>query len=129
MKSWLIRAGKGRHMVHLRAVVLGEDLCLCFGGGGASHIGAVALATPRPSLRDAAKTSASASVLCVTGHKDDMLARSLALRAAACLERQVAATVGLHLDDASAEDIAALCRNATTALEKGLKKMRSLPSE
>jgi hypothetical protein len=56
-------------------------------------------------------------VLCVTGHKDDELARALALRAASRLGRMVVVTVGLHVEAAGPEDIALLRGNCEAALE------------
>jgi hypothetical protein len=120
MDERLIRSGEGKHQVALHVVRLGEDLCLCFGGGEQPHIGAVALATPRESLRGTGERSASASVLCVTGHKDDELARALALRAASRLGRMVVVTVGLHVEAAGPEDIALLRGNCEAALERFL---------
>ena len=55
--------------------------------------------------------SSSASVLCLTGHKEDLLARKAALELARMLGHTVTVTVGLHIDDASAEAIAMLEAN------------------
>lgn len=64
--------------------------------GGIPHVGSTALAIPRPSLKDPSRTSATSSVLNVTGHKDDELARRLAESLAAGLNRVVAVTAGVH---------------------------------
>lgn len=64
--------------------------------GGIPHVGTTALAIPRPSLKDPGRMSATASVLNVTGHKDDELARRLAESLAAGLNRVVAVTAGVH---------------------------------
>lgn len=76
------------------------------------------MATPRPSLADKAKVSASASVLCVTGHKEDQLARDAALRLSSAFQCIVVVTVGLHVDDASAEEIRRLSDNYQAALDE-----------
>ena len=55
--------------------------------------------------------SSSASVLCLTGHKEDLLARKAALELARMLGHTVTVTVGLHIDNASAEAIAMLEAN------------------
>jgi hypothetical protein len=80
----------------------------------------VALAAPRESLRGGGERSASASVLCVAGHKDDELARALALRAATRLGRLTVVTVGLHVEAAGPADIALLVGNCEEALERFL---------
>ena len=66
---------------------------------------------PRPSLKDKNIVSSSASVLCLTGHKEDLLARKAALELASMLGHTVTVTVGLHIDDASAEAIVMLEAN------------------
>jgi hypothetical protein len=43
---------------------IGPDLLVAIWGGEKPHIGAVAAAQPRPSLKDPAVTSATASVIC-----------------------------------------------------------------
>ena len=62
-------------------------------------------------LKDKNIVSSSASVLCLTGHKEDLLARKAALELARMLGHTVTVTVGLHIDDASAEAIAMLEAN------------------
>lgn len=86
--------------VKLNAAFVGKDLLVWLTGGQA-HIGAVALATPRPSLKDGEKISADASVMAVSGHKEDLLARKIALALAAKLNIPVCVTAGLHWDAAT----------------------------
>jgi hypothetical protein len=111
MHSFSLSAGSGRYQVEAVVVVCGRDLAIHIGGGESPHIGAAALAIPRPSLIDKAALSASASVLCVVGHKEDEIARTAALRMAASVNACVTVTVGLHIDDASAIDITTLQSN------------------
>lgn len=111
MKVIAVKTGEGIYTVEATATVCGKDYNVCIGGGDTYHIGAVALGIPRPSLADAAKISASASVLCVTAHKEDEVARETALRLATLLNTRVVVTCGLHIDDASSEDIKKLYEN------------------
>jgi len=74
----------------------GHDLTVCLAGGRA-HIGSSALAVPRPSLAHAPEKGATASVLAVPGHKDDEVARPLALTLAARLNAAVCVTCGIHV--------------------------------
>ena len=83
--------------LRLRCVRMGEDICLTLCGGEQEHIGAVAVAQPRPSLADPARTSATASVIALPGHQEDMLARELALKVAATLNVTVCVACGIHL--------------------------------
>ncbi len=111
MFSFYIKAGAGMHLVEAIAVVCGADVSVSFGGGQKCHIGASALAIPRPSLQDKERLSATASVICVTGHKDDELARYAALKLATALNCCVNVTVGLHVDGAVSGDINKLVGN------------------
>jgi hypothetical protein len=86
-------------------------------GGERPHVGAVGLGIPRPSLRDCACTSATSSVLTVTGHKDDALAKPLAERVAARLNQVAVVVVGVHVDGATAGEIALLSENVGRAAE------------
>ncbi|MGD8524504.1 MAG: hypothetical protein PVF56_25390, partial [Desulfobacterales bacterium] len=54
---------------------IGPDLLVAIWGGEKPHIGAVAMAQPRPSLKDPEVTSSTASVFSYVGHKEDDLAK------------------------------------------------------
>jgi gallate decarboxylase subunit D len=111
VRSVSIGNGAGRHRVEAVIVFCGPDISVSFGGGESPHIGAVALGVPRPSLADASKPSASASVLCVTGHKEDEIVRAAALELATVFTCRVIVAAGLHVDNATAEDIRLLDEN------------------
>jgi hypothetical protein len=68
--------------------------------GGLAHLGAVAVAYPRPSLRDPAKTSATSSVLTRLGHRDDFLARPASELLAETLNVPVTVVAGVHIGPA-----------------------------
>ena len=90
-----------REAYNLEAFVkeIGQDLLVAMWGGERPHIGAVAVAQPRPSLRDESAVSATASVFCYVGHKDDLLAKESAEKLSATLNTNVTLTVGIHWDD------------------------------
>ena len=123
MFSFTVAAGAGVHRVDALCVLAGSDLCLCLAGGESPHIGAAALAVPRESLCGDGESSASASVLCVTGHKEDELARETALRFAARLGCRVLVSAGLHIDRAGGRDIALLLENCRAALDMALERL------
>ena len=125
MYSFNVAAGEGAHRVEVWGALLGVDLCLCIGGGEKPHIGAAALAVSRESLRGDGGISASASVLCVPGHKEDELARETALRFAAGLDCRVLVSAGLHIDRGTEADISLLLGNCRTALELALEKLKN----
>ena len=105
------------HNVAASAVWLGPDLLVYIRGGEAPHIGAVAMATPRPSLADPAVTSATASVFTYVGHKEDALAKQAAETLAAALNTRVVVTAGLHWDDLDAEGIAQASANGRAVVD------------
>lgn len=111
VKCITLESGEGRWKVYLIAYFLEQDINVMIYGGETPHIGAVALAIPRASLRKPEQISASASVLCVTGHKEDQLARDAAIKLASISGSVICVSVGLHIDSASDKDIEMLVKN------------------
>lgn len=99
---------RDRLLLTMSAIPMGEDLCVALYGGDRPHIGAVAISQPRPSLADPAARSSTTSVVAVPGHKEDILARQVSARLAAALNVVVSVTCGIHVDAATAADIAAV---------------------
>jgi hypothetical protein len=112
MEKMEFQTGEGKHMLDATVLFCGADLALIIGGGSKPHIGACALAVPRPSLDNkAGGVSSSASVICVSGHKEDQLAREAAVELAAAYNCVVAVSIGMHVDNATIEDISQLSDN------------------
>jgi hypothetical protein len=118
--------GTGNLRVEIAAFICGKDIVVVIEGGTRYHVGAVALAIPRPSIADPAQISASASVLCVTGHKEDELARDTALQIASLLNCTVTVIAGIHIDAADAQNISELTDNCTYAIRKLMDKLGDL---
>lgn len=95
---------------------LGNDYLLTVWGGEA-HIGAVAMAQPRPSLADPSRLSATASVFCYVGHKEDEVVKEVSERLAAALEAKVVVAAGLHWDDLEPEGIKQVLRNVQALVD------------
>lgn len=106
-------SGEGRLDLKASARWVGPDLLVCIQGGEKPHLGAVAMAQPRPSLADPARTSATASVFTFPGHKEDLMARQAALELAAALETRVVVTAGAHWPGLTPEEIEQVVRNAS----------------
>ena len=111
-------AGTGRHRVEGTAVATGSGVIVSLTGGERPHVGAVGLGVPRPSLRDPAQRSATSSVLTLTGHRDDALAKPLAELVASRLGQVAVVVVGVHIDDATEEDIARLSEYTRQTAER-----------
>ena len=116
MISHCVRAGKGKHVIEAVALVCGRDLSVSICGGEVYHIGASALAAPRASLKDPEKVSASASVICLVGHKEDEVARHAALDLATTFSCNANVAVGIHVDNATEADLAQVWKNYKIAL-------------
>jgi gallate decarboxylase subunit D len=106
--------------------LLGNDLLLVIYGGTHPHIGAVALGIPRESLMDSNAHSASVSILTLTGHKDDEIAREIARSTAASLRRVVTVIVGIHLDQATEAQIQSFIINARSLAQLIVEKVPAL---
>lgn len=87
----------------VQITMLGEDCHLLLMGGDRPHIGCTVLAAPRPSLHidktEETKMSSTASVVNVTGHKDERLCRYLAEKIAAKKQTVTVCTGGFHVDE------------------------------
>ena len=91
---------------------IGQDLLVAMWGGVRPHIGAVAIAQPRPSLKDQSLRSATASVFCYPGHKDDIVAKEAAVKISSALNTNVTVMAGIHWDDIDEEGIKAVIKNS-----------------
>ncbi|MBW1981416.1 MAG: hypothetical protein JRJ12_09345 [Deltaproteobacteria bacterium] len=95
---------------------LGEDYLLSI-WGGVAHIGAVGMAQPRPSLQDPSRVSATASVFCYVGHKEDEVVKEVSERLASALAAKVVVVAGLHWDNLSGEEISQVVSNVRALAE------------
>lgn len=84
---------------------LGEDILITVKGGDKPHIGTAVLAVPRLSLTGDKTISTTSSVLNVTGHKDEVICRMLAEKAAQKYEVTAVCVGGFHMDGISAGQI------------------------
>jgi gallate decarboxylase subunit D len=115
------RIDEGGFLVEALCQRLGNDYLVAI-WGGAAHIGAVAMAQPRPSLADPARMSASASVFCYVGHKEDELAKKASEKLAAALEAKVVVTAGLHWDNLKVAEIEQIVSNVFAVIELIVKE-------
>ena len=119
----MVSLGRKSHRISLRAARSGEDLVVIVSGGDKPHVGAIAVGIPRPSLRNPGKTSSTVSVFNLTGHKDEVIAWSISERMTSSLNRVVVVIAGVHMNDASEQDIEKLLFNSKKCAERALKEM------
>ncbi len=103
--------GQGRDAVTLVALAQGHDVVLRVTGGRA-HVGAVAVAVPEAPATGRAYTALAV----VPGHAEGPLAEEGAARLSSATGHACVALVGIHQDDATAEEIAAIVRNVRRGL-------------
>ena len=101
---------------------IGPDLLVAIWGGEKPHIGAVAVAQPRPSLKDPEVTSATASVICNVGHKEDELVKAASEILASVLKTQVVVAAGIHWDNLDENGIQTIIKNSRILVEMIMEK-------
>ena len=102
---------------------IGDDLVVMISGGEKPHVGAVAIGIPRSSLANPENISATASVFALVGHKEDDLARIMARKLAASLQRNVVVTVGIHVDQILPEGIGSIEQSCRNILEELINQL------
>lgn len=110
--------GRGDTALEVYLVMVGQDMSIAIYGGVKPHIGAVAVAVPRPSLRGDGKTSATTSVYNLVGHKDDEIAKPVAEQVAAATNRVVTVAAGFHLDNITPTQIKECLANIRQAVAR-----------
>ncbi len=125
MKPISVSIKEGRFKLEALVKAVGRDLLVAVWGGTHPHIGAVALALPRPSLRDKKKTSATSSVLTLLGHKEDVTARTISEVLASALKKNVVVTAGIHWDNLNPEEIQTIVNMTERLTRKIIEKVGS----
>jgi hypothetical protein len=124
-KEFTINTSEGEYDLSASVRLIGRDLLVAIWGGEKPHIGAVAMAQPRPSLKDPEVTSSTASVFSYVGHKEDELAKATAEILAATLKTNVIVTAGIHWDNLPEKGIQRVIKNSKMLVEMILEKMVS----
>jgi hypothetical protein len=121
--EFTIDTSEGAYDISASVRRIGPDILVAIWGGEKPHIGAVAMAQPRPSLKDPEVTSATASVFAYVGHKEDELAKAAAEILAATLKTNVVVAAGIHWDNLTPEAIQRVIKNSEVLVEMILEKI------
>ena len=121
--EFTINTNEGEYDLAASVRQIGQDILVAIWGGDKPHIGAVAMAQPRPSLRDPEVTSSTASVFAYVGHKEDELAKAAAEILAATLKTNVVVAAGIHWDNLPPEGIQRVIRNSEILVDMILTKI------
>ncbi len=111
-----------KHEITIVAQFCGADLNVSVFGGDKPHIGAVAIAVANIDGYER-KYSPTISCISVLDHKDEEVARYVAKELSKCLNSQVVVTAGIHIDNATSEDISIIMENVGNITEKLTKEI------
>jgi len=97
----MITSGEGKYKVWLEQKKIDDDLIYILGGGEKSHIGGVVICEPgKPT-----------NVIRLEGHYDDIVLQPIAEKACGKYKTTVVALGGVHVDNATEEEINTLVEN------------------
>ena len=97
----MITSGEGRYRVWLKVEILGEDRLYILGGGEKPHIGGMVIKEP----------GKEASILRLGTHYDYQVLQPIAEEACRKYKVTAAAVGGIHIDNASKEEIQIIVDN------------------
>ena len=108
---------EGKFKVTLQAITSGDDLTVIIGGGVKPHIGSVVIASPNKS------NNVKYTIWTDEGHKDNTVAEDVATELIKNFDfnKNVVVVAGLHIDNATKEDINRLVKNSNILVENLLK--------
>jgi len=108
---------EGVFEVSARTMIVGSDILVVL-TGGRSHIGAVSIAQPRPSIKDTKKISSTSSVFTRVGHKEDLVAKQMSEELSKELNKMVVVAAGIHWDKLKKKDIGLIIEMCRTITKK-----------
>ncbi len=125
MKEYQVVVDKdSRYEIIIKGYRCGEDYSFTICGGELHHIGAVALGCVRPYDPILGRNSSSVSVITAHNHKEDEVAREMANLFANELNCRVSVSAGIHIDNATIDELKILlsnCRKAFAMLLQDIK--------
>ena len=105
MKAFKLKVSRGRFSIQAQVQEMGRDVLVSLWGGNRPHIGAIGMATPRPSLKDPKKWSATSSNFTYVGHKEDSVVKMISEKLASRLKTHIVVVAGIHWDNMRPEEI------------------------
>lgn len=107
----MICVGSGKHIIYLTYLFIGDDILVIITGGD-EHIGGVSLLE-----------NSSFVTIGKKNHKDTIITKMIAPIIFDAVKKDVLVVCGIHLDDATKEDIDILTCNTKKCVEELLKEI------
>jgi len=123
--SFIINTNESEYNISANVRLIGDDVLVSIWGGEKPHIGAVAMAQPRTSLKDDSLTSSTASVFTYVGHKEDELVKAASEILASTLKTKVVVTAGIHWDNLPSRGIHKVIQNSKILVDLILERLVS----
>ena len=124
MKKKTFSCGSLPYKVKAEIRLVGSDLLVVLHGGSKPHIGSVAVAHPRPSLKDKKRVSSTSSLYNFLGHKDGAVAQKVSETLSATLNRNVVVVAGIHIDRITQRGIEKILENCDKLADKIYKSLK-----
>jgi hypothetical protein len=102
MQKFTVEISKGRFKIYGLVHEVGPDILVSIWGGTRPHIGAIGMAIPRRSLKNARQWSATSSNFTFEGHKEDLLVKKVSEKLATRMRRN-GRMCGVHWDGITAK--------------------------
>ena len=97
----MITSGNGKYKVWFEEKKIGDDILYVLGGGERTHIGGIVVCEPNK----------DSHVVRLEGHYDDIVLKPIAEEACKKYKTKVVAIGGVHIDNATKEEIDKIVEN------------------
>ncbi|MDH7507025.1 MAG: hypothetical protein QHH15_04465 [Candidatus Thermoplasmatota archaeon] len=104
----MLTSGRGKYKVYLERKKIGEDIIYFLGGGEKPHVGAIIICEPGKKTK----------VIKFKGHYDDIVLKPIAGTACKKYKTKIIAIGGIHIDNATKDEINLLVQNTHNLVKK-----------
>jgi hypothetical protein len=115
--------GDGKYIVNISVHdTNGSGLAVFVRGGDKPHLGGVALASPGIEMHGRTLSKCDLWTITVPGHKDAELAQRIAKKICIASGEPVSVSLGIHVENATPEEIELICSNVDAGVDVFLQK-------